>query len=102
MGDVLALPHAPAPGPHRAAGTLDDRRLDLLPARADGGRRCPWSRCCSASPSDAGKILIVALVGVLMIVYVTIGGMKGTTWVQMVKAVLLIAGAILLYLPGPR
>ncbi|MEU8627393.1 cation acetate symporter [Streptomyces sp. NPDC048669] len=46
--------------------------------------------------SDAGKILIVALVGVLMIVYVTIGGMKGTTWVQMVKAVLLIAGAILM------
>ncbi|MCX4449903.1 cation acetate symporter [Streptomyces sp. NPDC087866] len=48
--------------------------------------------------SDAGKILIVALVGVLMIVYVTIGGMKGTTWVQMVKAVLLIAGAILMTL----
>ncbi|MFI7388736.1 cation acetate symporter [Streptomyces sp. NPDC049813] len=46
--------------------------------------------------SDAGKIGIVALVGVLMIVYVTIGGMKGTTWVQMVKAVLLIAGTILL------
>ncbi|OIJ66159.1 solute symporter family protein [Streptomyces mangrovisoli] len=46
--------------------------------------------------SDAGKIGIVALVGVLMIVYVTIGGMKGTTWVQMVKAVLLIAGALLL------
>ncbi|MFE4328478.1 cation acetate symporter [Streptomyces sp. NPDC056831] len=46
--------------------------------------------------SDAGKVLIVALVGVLMIVYVTIGGMKGTTWVQMVKAVLLIAGALLM------
>ncbi|WP_329397684.1 cation acetate symporter [Streptomyces melanogenes] len=46
--------------------------------------------------SDAGKVLIVALVGVLMIVYVTIGGMKGTTWVQMVKAVLLIAGTILI------
>ncbi|MEU0835077.1 cation acetate symporter [Streptomyces sp. NPDC056231] len=46
--------------------------------------------------SDAGKILIVALVGVLMIVYVTVGGMKGTTWVQMVKAVLLIAGALLM------
>ena len=46
--------------------------------------------------SDAGKILIVALVGVLMIVYVTIGGMKGTTWVQMVKAVLLIAGTLLI------
>ncbi|MFD5037686.1 cation acetate symporter [Streptomyces sp. NPDC058378] len=48
--------------------------------------------------SDAGKILIVALVGVLMILYVTIGGMKGTTWVQMVKAVLLIAGALLMTL----
>ncbi|MFB7273370.1 cation acetate symporter [Streptomyces sp. NPDC056244] len=46
--------------------------------------------------SDAGKIAIVALVGLLMIVYVTIGGMKGTTWVQMVKAVLLIAGTLLI------
>jgi cation/acetate symporter len=46
--------------------------------------------------SDAGKIAIVGLVGVLMIVYVTIGGMKGTTWVQMVKAVLLIAGTLLI------
>ncbi|MFI2433654.1 cation acetate symporter [Streptomyces sp. NPDC018693] len=46
--------------------------------------------------SDAGKIGIVALVGVLMIVYVSIGGMKGTTWVQMVKAVLLMTGALLL------
>jgi cation/acetate symporter len=46
--------------------------------------------------SDAGKVGIVALVGVLMIVYVTIGGMKGTTWVQMVKAVLLISGTVLI------
>ncbi|MFD4128994.1 cation acetate symporter [Streptomyces globisporus] len=46
--------------------------------------------------SDAGKVLIVALVGILMILYVTIGGMKGTTWVQMVKAVLLIAGTLLI------
>lgn len=46
--------------------------------------------------SDAGKVGIVALVGLLMIVYVTIGGMKGTTWVQMVKAVLLIGGTLLI------
>ncbi|MFI8432155.1 cation acetate symporter [Streptomyces sp. NPDC079020] len=46
--------------------------------------------------SDGGKIAIVALVGLLMIVYVTIGGMKGTTWVQMVKAVLLIVGTLLI------
>ncbi|QKW49235.1 cation acetate symporter [Streptomyces buecherae] len=46
--------------------------------------------------SEAGKILIVVLVGVVMILYVSIGGMKGTTWVQMVKAVLLIAGTLLI------
>ncbi|MEV6107871.1 cation acetate symporter [Streptomyces sp. NPDC051940] len=45
---------------------------------------------------DAGKNLIVVLVGVIMILYVTIGGMKGTTWVQIVKAVLLISGTILI------
>ena len=31
-----------------------------------------------------------------MIFYVTVGGMKGTTWVQIVKAVLLMAGTILI------
>ncbi|WP_419993829.1 cation acetate symporter [Streptomyces boninensis] len=45
---------------------------------------------------DAGKNLIVVLVGVIMILYVTIGGMKGTTWVQIVKAALLMTGALLL------
>ncbi len=36
---------------------------------------------------------VVAVVGLLMIVYVLVGGMKGTTWVQIIKAVLLIVGA---------
>ncbi|MDD3602331.1 MAG: cation acetate symporter [Sulfurovum sp.] len=35
----------------------------------------------------------VVLVGILMILYVTFGGMLATTWVQIVKAVLLLAGA---------
>ena len=39
---------------------------------------------------------VIAVVGVLMIVYVLVGGMKGTTWVQIIKAVLLIAGAALM------
>ena len=37
--------------------------------------------------------IVIAIVGVLMIIYVLIGGMTGTTWVQIIKAVLLIAGA---------
>ncbi|UXA16868.1 cation acetate symporter [Mycobacterium sp. SMC-4] len=43
--------------------------------------------------SRAGQSVVIAVVGVLMIAYVLIGGMKGTTWVQIIKAVLLIAGA---------
>lgn len=35
-------------------------------------------------------------VGVLMIVYVVFGGMLATTWVQIVKAILLMAGTLLL------
>ncbi len=35
-------------------------------------------------------------VGILMIVYVVFGGMLATTWVQIVKAILLMAGTILL------
>ena len=48
--------------------------------------------------SDAGQAVVIAVVGALMIVYVLIGGMKGTTWVQIIKAVLLIAGAGLMTL----
>ena len=40
-----------------------------------------------------GQSIVIAVVGILMITYVLIGGMKGTTWVQIIKAVLLIAGA---------
>ncbi|WP_409483924.1 cation acetate symporter [Arsenicicoccus dermatophilus] len=43
--------------------------------------------------SWAGQAIVIAVVGALMMVYVLIGGMKGTTWVQIIKACLLIAGA---------
>jgi cation/acetate symporter len=40
--------------------------------------------------------VVIAGVGVLMLVYVLVGGMKGTTWVQILKAVLLaVSGASL-------
>ncbi|WP_442958171.1 cation acetate symporter [Pinisolibacter sp.] len=37
--------------------------------------------------------MAVVVVGILMIVYVTFGGMVATTWVQIIKAVLLLSGA---------
>ncbi|WP_410497418.1 cation acetate symporter [Chitinibacter sp. S2-10] len=35
----------------------------------------------------------IILVGILMILYVTFGGMLATTWVQIIKAILLLSGA---------
>src|SRR5688572_378957 len=46
--------------------------------------------------SDSAKNLTIAGVGARMIFYVVVGGMKGTTWVQIVKAVLLMGGTILI------
>ncbi|MEM7027481.1 MAG: cation acetate symporter [Pseudomonadota bacterium] len=37
--------------------------------------------------------IAVIIVGILMIMYVTFGGMLATTWVQIIKAVLLLCGA---------
>ncbi len=45
----------------------------------------------------------VVLVGVIMVVYVTFGGMLATTWVQIIKAVLLLgAGTFMLLMALPR
>src|ERR671916_2512948 len=46
--------------------------------------------------SEGLKAFTIVAVGVLMIIYVTLGGMKGTTWVQIVKAVLLMVGTLLI------
>src|SRR4029079_7936695 len=46
--------------------------------------------------SDIGQALVIAVVGLLMILYVLIGGMTGPTWVQIMKAGLLIGGAAML------
>ena len=46
--------------------------------------------------SKSGQSLTIAVVGAVMIFYVLVGGMKGTTWVQIIKATLLIAGALIM------
>ena len=43
-----------------------------------------------------GQALVIAAVGIVMIIYVLLGGMKGTTWVQIIKAVLLMLCAALI------
>jgi len=46
--------------------------------------------------NESIKAWTIVAVGLLMVFYVTVGGMKGTTWVQIVKAVLLMGGTILI------
>ncbi|MCL7381123.1 cation acetate symporter [Streptomyces sp. 35G-GA-8] len=46
--------------------------------------------------SGAARTWTVIGVGTLMVVHVSLGGMRATTWIQIVKTVLLMAGAIAL------
>ncbi|MER5430445.1 cation acetate symporter [Streptomyces sp. NPDC002588] len=45
---------------------------------------------------EVGQAVVITVVGVVMIAYVLIGGMKGTTWVQIIKALLLFATAFVM------
>ncbi|GHD33287.1 solute symporter family protein [Nocardiopsis kunsanensis] len=46
--------------------------------------------------APTAKIAGIIVVGLLMTIYVAFGGMKGTTWVQIIKAGILLGGAALL------
>ncbi|MFI1073129.1 cation acetate symporter [Streptomyces puniciscabiei] len=46
--------------------------------------------------SGAAQAWAVIGVGALMVIYVSLGGMRATTWIQIVKAVLLLSGTIAL------
>ncbi|MES4890454.1 cation acetate symporter [Streptomyces sp. NPDC096012] len=46
--------------------------------------------------SGAAQAWMVIGVGALMVIYVTLGGMRATTWIQIVKGVLLLCGTVAL------
>ena len=46
--------------------------------------------------SRLSQNIVIAIVGAVMIGYVMIGGMKGTTWVQIIKAILLIGATFII------
>jgi len=83
-----------------AAFRLDQTRIRILSAT---GTLVVVAFYLIAQMVGAGKLIqllfgleylyAVIIVGVLMIVYVAFGGMKATTWVQIIKACLLLAGA---------
>ena len=89
MADVLAFRMRQRPV--RTAAALSTLAVSLFYLLAQMAGAGGLVACCWGSPARVGQSIIIAVVGVLMIVYVLVGGMKGTTWVQIIKAVLLIA-----------
>lgn len=91
MADVLDLRlRAPRVRGAAALSTLTVSLFYLLAQMAGAGALVSL---LLGVTSSTGQDLVVAVVGVLMIFYVLVGGMKGTTWVQIVKATILAAGA---------
>ena len=94
MGDVLAFRMKQRPVRGAAATSTLVVSIFYLMAQMVGAGALV-SLLLGITDASA-KNWIIAGVGVLMIIYVTVGGMKGTTYVQIVKAFLLMTGAILL------
>jgi cation/acetate symporter len=93
MGDVLAFRMRQRPVRAAAAtSTLVVSFFYLLAQMAGAGGLIALLLQIPNS-NRIGQSIVIAVVGLLMIIYVLWGGMKGTTYVQMIKAVLLIIGA---------
>ncbi|HYY47014.1 MAG TPA: cation acetate symporter [Candidatus Angelobacter sp.] len=93
MADVLAYRMSPRPVRSAAAiSTLAVSGFYMIAQMVGAG-----SVLHLLVPSFSFRTAVI-LVGILMIGYVVLGGMIATTWVQIVKATLLMAGAVLLSL----
>src|SRR5690349_15815544 len=96
MGDVLAFKMRQRPVRAAAAtSTLAVSFFYLLAQMAGAGGLVALLLQIPNS-NRVGQSIVIAVVGVLMIVYVLVGGMRGTTYVQIIKAVLLVVGAAVL------
>ncbi|MFN7931220.1 MAG: cation acetate symporter [Blastocatellia bacterium] len=93
MADVLA--YRLSPRPVRAMGALSTLTVSTFYMIA---QMVGAGALVSLLLKDSGISFKTAVIGVgiLMIVYVVFGGMLATTWVQIIKAVLLMSGTILL------
>ncbi|MEV4063602.1 solute symporter family protein [Nonomuraea dietziae] len=96
MADVLAFRMSPRPVRTAAGVSTIVVSIFYLLAQMVGAGALVGLLLGVTDPAQ--KNLVIVGVGVLMIIYVVVGGMKGTTWVQIVKAVLLMGGAALVTL----
>lgn len=94
MGDVLAFRMRQRPVRAAAAvSTLVVSVFYLLAQMAGAGGLVALLLGINGT---FGKSVVIAIVGAVMIVYVLYGGMRGTTWVQIIKASLLVVGTALI------
>lgn len=94
MGDAVAFRMKQRPVRTAAAGSTLVVSIFYLLAQMVGAGALVALLLNLTDP--AAKNWIIAAVGALMVVYVVIGGMRGTTYVQITQAFLLISGAALL------
>ncbi|GAA5158471.1 cation acetate symporter [Amycolatopsis dongchuanensis] len=92
MGDVLAFRMKQRPV--RAAAAVSTLIVSFFYLLAQMTGAGGLVNLLLGVSGDVGQDIVIAVVGVIMVLYVLIGGMKGTTWVQIIKAVLLIVGAL--------
>ncbi len=91
MADMLA--YRLSPKPVRAAASLSTLTVSVFYMIAQMVGAGVLVR--QLIPGVSYEVAVVG-VGVLMVVYVVFGGMLATTWVQIIKAVLLMSGSIFL------
>ena len=91
MADVLAFRMSPRPVRAMASlSTLTVSTFYMIAQMVGAGALVKL-----LLPGVSYEVAVIG-VGVLMIIYVVFGGMLATTWVQIIKAVLLMSGSLLL------
>ncbi len=93
MGDVLAFRMRQRPVRAAAATSTLVVSLFYLIAQMAGAGGLISLLLQIPKTDRLAQGIVVAVVGLIMVFYVLVGGMKGTTWVQIVKAGLLLVGA---------
>jgi cation/acetate symporter len=96
MADVLAF--RMRQGPVRTAAAISTLAVSLFYLLAQMAGAGGLVTLLLGVTGEAAQALVVVLVGALMIIYVLVGGMRGTTYVQIIKASLLIIGALVMTL----
>ncbi len=96
MGDVLAFRLRQRPVRCAAATSTLLVSLLYLIAQIAGAGGLIALLLGIPNSNRVGQSVVIAAVGVLMLVYVLVGGMMGTTWVQILKAnMLMVTGLVL-------